>query len=186
MRRVRALLPLCGAFACLALTACLSGCTSPEPTQTPSPAESTPAPVFASDEEALAAAEKAYAAYLAMSDLIAQEGGANPERMEAVAVGEALRTAVVDLNEFGTNRVRAVGSTTFRVDSLESVSGTEPVSVVIFVCDDVSSLDVVDGSGHSVVSPERPDVSPFRVEVLQTEGSTKVVSRLFWDGTTFC
>ncbi len=52
----------------------LSGCLPPQTTVTPTP-EATAAPVFASDEEALAAATAAYAAYLAMSDQIFAEGG---------------------------------------------------------------------------------------------------------------
>ncbi|MDQ1582169.1 MAG: hypothetical protein QOF36_223, partial [Microbacteriaceae bacterium] len=51
----------------------LAGCaTSASPMPTPSAVHS---PLFASDEEALKAATDAYAAYLAMSDTIAQEGG---------------------------------------------------------------------------------------------------------------
>ena len=48
-------------------------------------------PLFASDEEALAAAEEAYAAYLAMSDEIAGDGGADPERIAPFVTTERLR-----------------------------------------------------------------------------------------------
>ena len=54
-----------------------SGCIPTEPlADTPAP-QPTSTPVFASEEEALAAAVEAYAGYLEMSDLIASEGGAN-------------------------------------------------------------------------------------------------------------
>ena len=57
----------------------LSGCLPQQPTATPPP-EATAAPIFASDEEALAAATAAYAAYLAMSDQILKDGGKDPDR----------------------------------------------------------------------------------------------------------
>ena len=60
----------------------LAGCvpSDSQPSAAPSPSAT---PVFASDAEALAAAEKAYAAYLKVSDEIANDGGKDPDRIDA-------------------------------------------------------------------------------------------------------
>ena len=58
----------------------LAGCGGGDPIPTLPPTPSA-TPIFASEEEALAAAEDAYAAYRGMSDQISAEGGANPERI---------------------------------------------------------------------------------------------------------
>ena len=60
----------------LALAACSTGGTPLPPAPSPSVT-----PVFASDEEALAAAKDAYTAYLKVSDQILVDGGANPDRI---------------------------------------------------------------------------------------------------------
>ena len=60
----------------------LAGC-APDVPAIQVPPTPTVTPLFASDEEALAAAEEAYAAYLAMSDEITSDGGERPERIPA-------------------------------------------------------------------------------------------------------
>ena len=73
--RAAALRPIAVLAAAFVLAA-LSGCvqTTEKPTPTPTAAAT---PAFASDEEALAAAEKAYAAYLAVLDDVTADGGRN-------------------------------------------------------------------------------------------------------------
>src|SRR5690606_919779 len=65
----------------LLITLVLAGCTQPDPMPTPPPTPSA-APVFASDEEALAAAEEAYGKYLETVDAILADGGSNAERLK--------------------------------------------------------------------------------------------------------
>ena len=72
MRRTARLLPLAVLGAAL-----LAGCLPTDPPVTPPPTSDLE-PVFASDEEALAAAEEAYGAYLAAADEILSSGGADP------------------------------------------------------------------------------------------------------------
>ena len=168
-----------------ATTVLISGCTTPDPVDSSSPTASSE-PVFASDEEALAAAEQAYADYLAMSDLIASEGGADAERMQTVASGEALATAVQDLLEFTEREVRSVGQTSFDITEVERISRESPPSIAFYVCDDVSAVDIVDGSGDSIVSPGRPDLSPFQVRVERVNGLMVVSNRNYWEGENYC
>ncbi len=76
-RRLGAALAAVGALA-LVLTGCVG---SPAPTQSPTPTEA--APIFASDEEALAAAVEAYEALSQQRRTkITDDGGAEPERID--------------------------------------------------------------------------------------------------------
>ncbi|MES1170616.1 MAG: hypothetical protein ABUL47_08010, partial [Leifsonia sp.] len=76
-------------LAAAVLLAVLAGCV-PTGTPTKSP-RATATPVFASDAEALAAAEKAYAAYESAVDRSLQTSSA--EGLDAVATGDALSSA---------------------------------------------------------------------------------------------
>ena len=68
-----------------ALVWTLTACSSPAPAASPTPTLSASAePIFASDEEALAAAVAAYERYRSVSSEIASDGGAQPERISAV------------------------------------------------------------------------------------------------------
>lgn len=139
--------------------ATLSGC-APSPTPQHTASQSPHAtPVFSSDKEALAAATKAYAAYLKVSDEILSDGGADPDRLRAVATGKALAT---DLAGFAMARDKGwhtTGNTTFDHVRLQSreMSGSETSGVVaIYLCLDVSTVDVLDSAGKSVMSSSRP------------------------------
>ncbi|MCU1575736.1 MAG: hypothetical protein JWP70_440, partial [Leifsonia sp.] len=141
----------------------LAGCATPaSPLSSPTPS-AMHTPVFASDEEALKAATDAYAAYLAMSDTILADGGANPERLKEVATGKALEA---ELKGFALARSRGwytTGSSTFdrlRVQSIDRSHSTQAV-VTVYLCVDVSKVDVRDSGGVSVVSPSRPARSPI-------------------------
>ena len=79
-----------GAMAALAAVTLLavSGCTG-APGATPAPTSSAAAnPIFATDEEALAAAEAAYEKYSEASALVAGDGGVNPDRVDAAVSPE--------------------------------------------------------------------------------------------------
>ncbi|WP_354576197.1 hypothetical protein [Frigoribacterium sp. UYMn621] len=162
--------------ATLAVALMLSGCvpTTPSASRTP---KASGAPVFASEAEALAAATKAYAAYVKVSDEILADGGAGPERINAVATGDALAAALSGYQEFRSKEWRSVGLSRFDHVTLQrlsnsSVDGTN--LAVIYVCLDVSNVDVVDRNGTSVVSPQRPARQSFQV----SEDWDKVKSRL--------
>jgi predicted small lipoprotein YifL len=147
----------------LALTGCGGG--DPLPTLPPTP---TATPVFASEEEALAAAEAAYAAYLEMSNLISSEGGVDPERIEPFVTDQRL---VDELRGFGTLselNLRTVGTSSFTVLELqryeESDGGAE---IAFYACSDLSGSRVIDEAGEDVTPPERDDRMVLEV-VLRT------------------
>ena len=175
------------AMAVLALLA-LTGCQS-TPTPVPTSTATADAPVFASDEEALAAATGAYAAYLRVSDSVASDGGSNPARYEEVAEGEALANGFESARQFRDSAARSVGATRFEIFKLQNWadSGSGEATVSFYLCDDVSELDVVTPDGTSIVSPDRPDRTPFQVEVVVRGDSTsRVLTKDVWKGSNFC
>lgn len=157
--------PVLIALIAVTVLALLSGCTpSKLHGKTPSRAPS-PTPVFTSEEEALAAAEEVYTAYLAMSDLIAQEGGIEPQRIDPFTVGEFRESSVAGYDDFASKGYRSVGATKLRSFDLqmydpESATG----ALVAYACQDISGVDVLDEQNNSVVKPNRLD--RLRLEVV--------------------
>lgn len=187
MRTLRARVPMCGALACLALVGTLTGCSSPEPAPTPS--ASTQAPVFASDEEALAAAEKAYTDYLAMSDLIAQEGGANPERMEGLLTENFLASEIAGFTDYSARGLRQVGSSSSDGHRLQSTSlDPENFELRVYACLDVASTDVIDAAGISVVPASRDPRIPLELSFELADGQfpLRVAEPITWGGADYC
>jgi hypothetical protein len=172
----------------VAFAALLGGC-SPQvqpPPPKPSPSSS---PVFASDEEALAAATKAYAAYLNMAGTILSEGGESPNRIEKYASGDALRTSLDGYQEFSTKNYKAIGTSTFDHVSLQHFSSNaRGVDVVaLYVCLDVAEVDVVDAKGASVVSPSRPARQPLELSFDLDVGKRLLLASIEpWKGGNFC
>jgi len=178
MRRLRTVPPL----AIAALIACsVAGCLplDPAPVATIAP---TGTPLFSSDEEALAAAEEAYGAYLAVSGQILNDGGAQPERIDEVVADEIAAIEKAGYLDLANAGLRTVGRTTFYGTVLQRFEG-EPANgrdvVTVYLCSDVSGVDVLDSAGNSVVSPDRPPLTPFEVAFDLADGgfATLVVSR---------
>lgn len=161
------------------LTTMMAGCIGPEPGGRHKPSPS-PTPVFASDEEALAAAEAAYGAYVALADQVFVEGGKNPERLAAVAAGDFLEASVEEFRQANLEGLVSTGGTVFRdmvLQRYDPDSGREGL-VVVYVCEDVSAVDVRNASGVSVVSANRPDSTTFQAAFdLSPEGNLLVSSR---------
>jgi hypothetical protein len=168
-------------------TLALVGCGS-TPAPVPHSASASEAPVFASDEEALAAATAAYAAYLATSDAVGSEGGADPDRYEDVASGDALANALRSAEQFREAGARSIGPTSFTVYKLQSWDGGERQSAVVtvYICDDVSAVDVQGSDGKSLVAPDRPNRTPFEIQVAVGDSQSRLQSKNVWMGSNFC
>ena len=151
--------------AALAVALMLSGCVPTISPAGPAPRPSA-TPIFATEAEALAAATKAYAAYVRVSDEILADGGNNPERINRVASGDALEGALSGYMEFRIMELRSVGLSkidhvTIQRLSGSSVDGKDLVS--IYACLDLSGVEVLNKDGTSAVSPQRPTRQPFQV-----------------------
>jgi hypothetical protein len=165
----------------------LAACSPDDPVEPPDPVPSR-TPVFASEEEALAAAEELYGKYEKVTDAIAQAGWSDLNGLEQVLRGDALEAeqkAALDLEGKGLHQV---GNSSFDSLSLQTVSdqGKGSVELVVYVCGDVSGVDVVDKNGDSVVSPERPDRQPLEVTIDDLDGALKISRRDAWTGADFC
>ena len=165
----------------------LTGC-APEPTPRASETTApTDAPVFASDEEALAAATEAFAAYQAMSSQIAQEGGIDPERMREYAIGAALEAEIESLNGLAAGGLRGVGALGFDSATLQEADlGTGRIET--YLCLDVSGADVVNGEGVSTVPADRTLRLPLQVGFTLVSDSDHLLVETSesWSGTNFC
>lgn len=133
----------------LAVTLGATAC-KPEPTPTPT------GPAFASEDEAFAAAEETYRAYV---DALNQVDLSDPETFEAVyawTTGEANAGEKKSLTTMAADGWSVSGAT--RVTSIDDLSfEAEANEIVLEVCTDVSSVNVLDQNANSVVSPDRPD-----------------------------
>jgi hypothetical protein len=142
-----------------------TGCTpeAPRANEKPTP---TSTPLFASDEEALAAAEEAYAAYVQLTDEILSSGGLGVERLSEVSTGRQLQTDSEEIRELAALGYRTIGATHFSDMSLQEFVRDRPSGeavVSVYVCEDVSGVDVVDANGVSVVEESRPDRVRYQV-----------------------
>lgn len=145
----------------------LSGC-SPAPVPTP-----TPTPVFASEEEAFAAAEKTYRAY---TDELNQVDVGEPETIDALfslTSGDfeaADRKTFSELYAAGYELTGETKVADFRAVSADIMKG----AVVAEVCVDVSQSDVVDQDGVSVTPPNRPDLNSLTVTFASSDGRLSI------------
>jgi hypothetical protein len=135
----------------------LSGCGGgdPIPTLPPTP---TATPIFASEEEALAAAEEAYAAYSEMSDLISSEGGVDPERIRPFVTAERFDDELRGFSTLRESNLHIQGEATLEVLELQRYDevGGE-VEVVFYACWDASASRVINSAGEDVTPSDRDD-----------------------------
>ena len=176
----------------------LSGCSAaPAPTVTAPPASASPvprptealgaAPVFASNDEALAAATAAFGEYQSMSNTIAHEGGTDPQRIENFAMGTVLESELGIYKTLSTGGLRLVGDLAFDSLAIQSAN-LESGAVTAYVCLDVVNTDVVDGNGLTVVPPGRPDRYPLQISFIRDPSSDRLLVEKSdsWSGSNFC
>ncbi|MCM3696431.1 hypothetical protein [Microbacterium oleivorans] len=138
------------------LAAALAACA---PASAPTP---TPTPTgFASEEEAFAAAEATYRAYVDALNRVDLSDPATFEPVYSLLDGEALASEKKTLTQMHADGWRVSGET-----EVPSISAGE-MPAQILVCQDVSGVAVVDAAGQSRVSPDRPDIFALDVEIEQ-------------------
>jgi hypothetical protein len=148
-------------------------------------------PLFASDEEALAAAKEAYAAYQTAEDQILAEGGVDGDRIRPFAVRDALKAATDGFARYQQENYRSVGITAFEILGLQARSldgGDEQDVVTAYLCLDFSNSDVLDANGHSVVRADRPLRQQFEIAFDKDveSGGLVLSSRDPWAGHDSC
>jgi hypothetical protein len=175
------------AGAAIAVMMLVSGCVQGGTDVVPPPAANAD-PVFASDEEALAAATEAYKAYLAMSDLIAQEGGKDPERIAPYVTEELLEQELLWNGAFATSRTHLAGNQNVRSTELQQISAESGQTfVAIYACVDVAAVKVLDESGIDVTTPALGDVLAQEVTFAALNKSRLILTGVEpWSGESFC
>ncbi|HXD60340.1 MAG TPA: hypothetical protein VN619_00290 [Lacisediminihabitans sp.] len=163
----------------------LSGCVQPAPVKTPQ-AHATVKPLFASDADALAAATKAYAAYLKVADNLLNSETSDPADIRKVATGDQLKADLAAITSLRNDGLHGTGSTTFDEVQLQQYSPQEDEgAVVIYVCEDVAATDLLNASGVSVVAPNRATRTMYEVtfDALKKERELLVANKEKWGGT---
>ena len=175
---------LISALVALTLVACVPDDEPVRPE--PSPSSS---PIFESDEEALAAAEEAYGAYVELSDQILAEGGSNPERISEL-VSSSIRQEVLDgFGLYAQSGWHTSGRSTFDSVQLQQYVPTSDdfASIVMYMCADVSQVRILDVDENDVTPAGRPERVPLEVEITFSSDSEAVIERSdLWSGDDFC
>ncbi len=172
----------------LGLTTTLVGCSDTTRLPDPTP-EATAEPLFASDEEALAAAVEVYEEFLAVTDQILQEGGAEPERLEPLVSPDLYESELAGFEDFASSGARLVGSSSITASELQQRSpGSDPDSeeVIAYFCVSSEDTDVVDASGSSIREPGAPVEYGFEVVTAFAPDGAVIESNQLFDGLQSC
>lgn len=180
----------------LLAVAALSGCmATPAPASSPSPsAAAAPTeipPVFASDDEALAAAEAAYAAYSQLSGSITADGGIDGDRIEPAASHKYLPDLLDSFVGFSKTGFISRGSSTFDNVSLirNSVEPRGGVSIELYLCSDISAVRLIDKTGADVTPAGRTNRMPLQVGFISSAADPSLLlldKEDIWSGRNFC
>ncbi|MFU8947177.1 hypothetical protein ACLRGF_10655 [Mycetocola zhadangensis] len=152
--------------ATLLVVAASVACTTPAPKPTP-----TPTAIFASEDEALAAATDTYEKYTAAFDEANSRGGSDMSSLESYVTPEHL----ADLNQPGRleeNGWHTSGVSTFHVVGLDSVLDDGAlVELGLNLCRDISEVRVLSADGTDVTPADRLNVLPLTVHFVSHETS---------------
>lgn len=184
MRTAAAALALGFTLTAAGVASC-SGPEGPGVTLTPEPGVT---PVYSSDEEALAAAEELYGRYLEVTDDLGASGWTDTGSLADVTRGVALQDELDNAEDFAAKRWVQQGRATFDSMVIQRVEDHGPgtVLITVYLCLDVTAVDVVNSSGDSVVSPSRPARQPLEVDVDDLDGALKLSRSEAWSGANFC
>jgi hypothetical protein len=174
----------------VALALLLVGCVPADPVVTPVPVPSS-TPLFATDADALKAATEAYAAYLAMSDRISADGGADAERIAPFVGDSELGNELRGFAIFRTKGYSTSGSSTFNNVALQQVltAGKQQKEVVVYLCSDATSIRLIAGNGSDITPADRADRQPFEATFISPvdHHALLVLTRNTpWSGSDIC
>lgn len=169
----------CIAAATLALLG-LTGC-SPVPQPTPSP---TPTPLFASEDEAFAAAEATYRELIDRSNEVDTADPHTFEPLFELSSGDFEKSDRKAYSAMHAEGIVIAGDN--RVLSFAGLSANPPYTTVdALVCLDVSEVTATDAEGNSVVDPARPSVYGLRITFV-AEGLKYTVDQAHPDPDASC
>ena len=129
------------------------------------------APPFATEEEAFAAAEETYRAYV---DALNQVDLSDPETFEDVYAWTTGDLNAEDRRTFSEMHAKSwsVGGESILVRIDHQSASDEFAEVNLGACVDVSGVSLTDESGASQVTPDRPAIQSTTVTVVQSASPT--------------
>jgi hypothetical protein len=146
--------------------------------------------VFESDAAALAAAKKTFSRYLAISDQVANDGGANADRLSVVDSAAQLKRDTAAFAKLKASGEHTIGQSTFSDAALERSEVVDGgAQVVAYICMRVDGTQLLDSTGADV-GANRPLSVPLEVSFVSSSGGPKtslIVDRsVGWSGKNFC
>lgn len=155
---------LAGGAAAIALTACVACTPTPAPGPTPTG--------FASDEEAFAAAEATYRAYVDAVNAKRRDQYSGPAPASFLT-GPALDAELASEARFMDAGVSLKGD--IRVHALHRLTSTYRTAE-LGVCLDVTDTQVIDAEGNDATQPDRAGFAGVRIDVLWTPQAALISS----------
>ena len=159
-----------------AVSACGGSDTDPpataEPSSTSPSSPTTNSSPSSPSDAASASATDAVRGYFTVVDQLRSDPAAELNKLKSVATSAQLNAVTTLVNRSRDEGQRQTGTTaiselkvqSINLDNSDRKAGKVP-TVVIDVCWDVSKVDVLDKSGKSIVSPDRPDTGWTRYTV---------------------
>ena len=164
----------------------LVGCT-PTTVIPPAGPPSEQAPLFESDEEALAAATEAYEEFLAVSSQILQDGGEDPERARTYLSESVFAEELAGYEQFAKSGFRLIGQSRITNSVLQQWSQYDMnAEIIAYFCVSLEGTDVVDGSGESIVTTDRPEQSVFEIVLTGSRSQLVIERKQVWSDESAC
>lgn len=151
----------------LVASALLSGC-APAPAPTP-----TPTPLFASEDEAFAAAEETYRAYNDASN--AHRAGDDAADPDDYLVGTALEADLAASDYLRAQGLKVTGTVAIiEFQGLDAEIDDRSTTLTASVCLDSSGTRVIRTDGVDVTPPERVALIALRVQMVTTSREFRI------------
>ncbi|EAR23854.1 hypothetical protein A20C1_13426 [marine actinobacterium PHSC20C1] len=168
------------------LLALLSGCAPSDASTPPEPSSTFVAP-YATDEEALAAAEEAYAEYVRVMRESYRPDASDPSALYTVASGGHLMELLSEFEDRVADGRYLLGTQSFDQIVLQRYSRDSSSSemIAVYLCDDLSGLSIYrDGEK---IAPDEP-IPPTTMQVVfdfnPDSKSLLVSARDLWSSET--
>ncbi|WP_084622854.1 hypothetical protein [Nocardioides sp. CF8] len=169
-----------GTLMLAAVSACGGSDTDPPATAEPSSSSSSSPTTSASpsspSDAASADATEAVRTYFTVVDQLRSDPATHLKKLKSVATSAQLNAVETLIGrqrdegqrQTGTTSINELQVQSVNLDNSDPKAGKVP-TVVIDVCWDVSKVDVLDKSGKSILSPDRPDTGWTRYTVANYE-----------------
>lgn len=168
----------------------ITACVPSEPVVTPVET-GTIKPIFASDEEALAAAVEAYEGYQRVSYEVGGEDSSGYEPLRLLLTEEWYKTEVAGFERFAEDGIRLAGFASISEFALQQW-WEEPqgvANVIVYICEDLTNARIVDGGGADLTPSDRENIVPIEVTFVSaaSRSTELLIARVLpWNGSGLC